>query len=530
MNRTILVIGIILLLIGPSAVSSTVGIAEDKSSNNNFLESANNPKDGLSCDHSAYIISDESYCHLYEFIFYNYTDLNCVCEGKSGYFSSATWSSDNYIYCSIYDNGILFGSDIDTCEMWSIGGGGGGMTGLAYDQFSEQLYGCSDDYLYKIDPETGEIDEIGAFSGGVLFYMIGMAFDGEGTLYGWDVGSDGLWIINTETAEVILACDLDFNIHYSCTDGDFCKECDILYLVIDNCLIRCDKYTGEGESMGQFPDYVSVTGLAIPYWFNDTTPPVTTHSLDPLEPDGLNGWYVSDVNVTLTATDDISGVKEIRYTINVGPEQVIPGDNGSFILSEDGDEILVKYRAIDNAGNVENWKSLTVDIDQRGPEIELIYEIVGGNRWQGWDILLTATAVDIMSGMERVEFYYNDKLQETVNGSGPYYECVIKMYPSDFDFYSFFVRGLICNLEITEEFVNFYSIITFIRLKNWEGPPEMYAIAYDFAGNYEFDEILNPCTSTNISPGFYLFQSLKLPNNYSGHLGRFYISATFDMS
>ena len=45
---------------------------------------------------------------------------------------------------------------------------------------------------------------------------------------------------------------------------------------------------------------------------NDTTPPVTTHNLDPPEPNGLNDWYVSDVTVTLNATDDLSGVKEIR--------------------------------------------------------------------------------------------------------------------------------------------------------------------------------------------------------------------------
>ena len=67
--------------------------------------------------------------------------------------------------------------------------------------------------------------------------------------------------------------------------------------------------------------------------------------LDPPEPTGLEDWYVDDVVVTLNATDpwsnDVSsGVKEIRYIINGGPEQVINGKTGSFVLTEDGDDIL----------------------------------------------------------------------------------------------------------------------------------------------------------------------------------------------
>ena len=41
---------------------------------------------------------------------------------------------------------------------------------------------------------------------------------------------------------------------------------------------------------------------------NDPTPPVTTISLNPGDPDGDNGWYVSDVTITLNATDNETGV------------------------------------------------------------------------------------------------------------------------------------------------------------------------------------------------------------------------------
>jgi hypothetical protein len=35
---------------------------------------------------------------------------------------------------------------------------------------------------------------------------------------------------------------------------------------------------------------------------DDTTPPVTTISFNPPEPDGENGWYVSNVTVILNAS------------------------------------------------------------------------------------------------------------------------------------------------------------------------------------------------------------------------------------
>ena len=189
---------------------------------------------------------------------------------------------------------------------------------------------------------------------------------------------------------------------------------------------------------------------------------------DPPEPTGLNDWYVDDVTITLNATDpwshDVSsGVKEIRYTINGGAEQVIPGSTGSFVLSEDGEDILVEYWAVDWVGNVESPKnSFTINMDQTIPEIALKYEIVGGNPYQGWDFEFTATATDAMSGMERCEFYFNNELQETVPGSGPEYVWTLRYWPI---------------------------------------PKAIFrATGYDFAGLLNSDEIIDPTTQAHSSP------------------------------
>ena len=56
---------------------------------------------------------------------------------------------------------------------------------------------------------------------------------------------------------------------------------------------------------------------------DDTTPPVTTISLNPPAPNGDNGWYVTNITVTLNATDDESGVKVTYYAIDGGQCELV---------------------------------------------------------------------------------------------------------------------------------------------------------------------------------------------------------------
>ena len=261
---------------------------------------------------------------------------------------------------------------------------------------------------------------------------------------------------------------------------------------------------------------MSVTSsLGISNSIDDTTPPVTTHTLDPPEPNGNNGWYVSDVTVTLNATDDISGVKEIKYQMNDGPVETIPGDYGTFIIHWDSALHTIRYWAIDNVGNTETQNYFQLKMDQTPPVLTICYEVIGGNWFYGWDLLLSAEAADATSGIERVEYYLNDVLQEIFTGPG--------IHELGFIITQRRVCGLIRNLEITEEYVNFTAMLV-IAL----GPPgieiHIMVCAYDFAGNVDCDEMhyIPP-----IDPGIYLNKILSLPNNYSGHIGKFFIFALF---
>lgn len=93
----------------------------------------------------------------------------------------------------------------------------------------------------------------------------------------------------------------------------------------------------------------------------DTSSPVTTISFDPGAPNGENDWYVSDVAVTLTATDP-SGVQKIEYNLGSGWTTYI----APFTISQEGATNIL-YRAVDTFGNQEADKSATVKLDKTPP-------------------------------------------------------------------------------------------------------------------------------------------------------------------
>ena len=261
------------------------------------------------------------------------------------------------------------------------------------------------------------------------------------------------------------------------------------------------------------------SSIGISNYFEDNTPPVTTCTLDPPRPDGLNGWYVSNITVILNATDDDSGVNTTYYHVDGGIWQTYIEP---FILVDDGENILIEYYSIDNAGNQEDVKSTNIDIDQTKPEMCFTYEY-GGDSEHGWEFTFTVTATDNTSGMERVEFYFNEVLQETVTGPGPTYVWVISW---GFPLYYLGVKGLILNSEISEEYVKIFAIFVIV-LKYGPFIPNVCAYAYDTAGNWDYDCAGDPNSTDSISPGIYLFKNLTFPNDYGGYIGKFLIRAKF---
>lgn len=103
----------------------------------------------------------------------------------------------------------------------------------------------------------------------------------------------------------------------------------------------------------------------------DKTPP-TTH-ISPAGTSGMNGWYTSDVTVTLIAEDNDGGVgvRRTEYSLNNGvtwQTYAVP-----LIITQEGVSTLL-YRSIDFLGNLESTHTQTVKIDKTPPEAKIYFD------------------------------------------------------------------------------------------------------------------------------------------------------------
>lgn len=126
----------------------------------------------------------------------------------------------------------------------------------------------------------------------------------------------------------------------------------------------------------------------------DLSPPVTTDDYDGL-------WHNADVLVTLSATDDLSGVASTEYSsdgVSYVPGLLI------FVPTSVGDgEHTYYYRSTDVAGNVESPKSCVVRIDTQPP----VTTVSGDDtRWHRKPVVLSFSAEDQpgLSGIAKTEY------------------------------------------------------------------------------------------------------------------------------
>jgi hypothetical protein len=103
------------------------------------------------------------------------------------------------------------------------------------------------------------------------------------------------------------------------------------------------------------------TPLAV---MTDRTPPVTTAALTGKS--GKLGWYIGPVTLTLTASDDLAGVRSTSYSTDGGTTWEAYSSPVTF--AQDG-SYSVRFRSTDRVGNVESARSLSFSIDQMAPTI-----------------------------------------------------------------------------------------------------------------------------------------------------------------
>jgi hypothetical protein len=131
----------------------------------------------------------------------------------------------------------------------------------------------------------------------------------------------------------------------------------------------------------------------------DLTAPVTNSAVSGTVGPGITAWYKDSAQVTLTKTDNLSGVRSTSYTIDGGTVQ---NYFSPFTIQTDGSHTL-NYWSSDYAGNNETHQSRSVNVDVNAPSTQ----ISAGSGFYASPTQITLTATDSGSGVANT-FYRID--------------------------------------------------------------------------------------------------------------------------
>lgn len=175
-------------------------------------------------------------------------------------------------------------------------------------------------------------------------------------------------------------------------------------------------FSSEGTTTVYFrsTDNADNTETAKSVNFNlDKTAPVSSAVLSGTP--GNNGWYVSDVKVTLSATDAGSaGVAATEYSTDGTTWKPY---TAPVTISADG-QTTVSYRSTDNAGNLEAVKQISFKIDKTAPALS--GTLSGDRSMFGWftgDATLALNYGDSTSGISSVMYSLDGSSWSVYTGS-----------------------------------------------------------------------------------------------------------------
>lgn len=146
------------------------------------------------------------------------------------------------------------------------------------------------------------------------------------------------------------------------------------------------------------------TSTTLVAYEGDTTAPVTQASV--VGTPGANGWFTSSVQVSLSATDDFSGVANTFYNVDGGVTQTY---SGPFSISDPGQH-TVQFWSVDNVGNTEATQMITVKIDGAAPVVTASANpSTAPKRPQPVTVTISGSATDAVSGISSASFNVIDE-------------------------------------------------------------------------------------------------------------------------
>jgi len=246
---------------------------------------------------------------------------------------------------------------------------------------------------FSFSPELPYVGEIVTFDASA-------SYDRDGTIesYTWDFGDDNVTVVTEPIIMHVYSAPSIYTVNLTVTDNDGLSQSTTKSITVSE----------------------------------DSTSPITVHDYDGL-------WHISDFTITLTATDDMSGVAETYYKINNGPTKTVSVD-GQPLITTEGTNNKLEYWSIDNAGNEElPHKILTgVKLDKTVPLIGVPSRTPPeGDVLPDQPAKVSVNATDILSGVKNVTLSYtiNDgdtwtNITMNYNASTGLYETTIPGQPA----------------------------------------------------------------------------------------------------
>jgi len=280
--------------------------------------------------------------------------------------------------------------------------------GYALAGYREEVSGAgsSDFWLVKVD-SSGIVqwDEMYGGSGSELARSVVQTKDGGYALAGstdsLGAGWEDFWVVKADSSGT-----LQWNETYGGAELDYASS-----------LVQ----TGEGgyavagttESSGA-GGYDFMLVKIPPTTAEDSSPPVTVDDYD-------FAAHYRAFTVTLTATDDLSGVAETYYIINDGAVRIVSADGQPRIAEERADNKL-EYWSVDKVGNVEIHHVLTgivLDLSDH----TLPVADAGDNQTvlQGMEVTLNASASTDNIAIESYSWSFSDGVARVMTGVAPSY-------------------------------------------------------------------------------------------------------------
>lgn len=280
---------------------------------------------------------------------------------------AADFDNEGNFYAINNDDGNLFLIDTETGDFTLIGPSIAA-TDLAYDKLNGIMYAVDynspDSELYTINTETGSATLVGNCGTGLI---ISLACDGNGNLWGFNVGDDSFYFIDKVTGAKTLIGPVGFDGNYAQSMAWDPKTDNIYMAAFNNTELRgelrlVDIQTGASMLLGIFPEGAEVTGFGFPASYSPWI------SLSPtsgtLSPDKIT----QDINIHFDASDMMAGdLKQAALRFYTAPEL---------------DEIVVDAALGVGQQKIDlypGWSGISTYRDLTGwPVEEMPSEIIGG--------------------------------------------------------------------------------------------------------------------------------------------------------